>query len=99
METTSAIASNSPIKTPNSASANVKMSAFRGSLVSPYPLPNILGMILSLAMACIIRGAPNIPPKADERVAPQIPAITGHDQNAILLMKFTSLINVSRLTK
>ena len=98
MATIRAIMSRSPISIPASAIKNVRMSAFRGSFNSPTPLANILGVILSLAVACKILGAPNILQKAEERVAPQIPAITSSGMKEIFNSTFGSLTNKSVLT-
>ena len=51
----------------------VKKSAFLGSLLEPDSLAKILGVILSIDMACNILGPPKIPPKAEDKVAPQTP--------------------------
>ena len=71
-----AITFRSPMRIPACAIKNVSISALRGSLDVPNPLLKKNGDIRSLPKACMIRGAPKILPRADERVAPRIPAIT-----------------------
>ena len=76
MATNCAIIFNSPIKIPISAMKNVKNNAFLGSLFKPDSLAKNLGVILSKDMAWSILGPPKIPPKAEDKVAPQTPQRT-----------------------
>ncbi len=78
-----AITSKSPISMPTSANKKVRIKALRGSLLLPTPLAKNLWVTLSPDIACKIRGAPKMPPKADDKVAPQIPAMTRGDIQAI----------------
>ncbi|KAF5036711.1 hypothetical protein DSECCO2_572230 [anaerobic digester metagenome] len=94
MDTTRAITSSSPIRTPPAASMKVSMSALRGSLFFLVPLAKNGCPILSKAMACNIRGAPNILPKAEERVAPHMPATTKAGTSEILYSISLSLANI-----
>ena len=87
METTRAITSNSPIKIPASAIIKTINKAFTGSLLTPFPLLNIFGVTLSIDMACKILGPPKRPPKAEDKVAPQIPATTAGVKSAIFIKK------------
>ncbi len=84
MDTIRAITSNCPIRIPASAITNASNNAFLGSSVLPVPLAKILGAILSMAIACNIRGAPKMLPSADDKVAPQIPIITSAGTSDIL---------------
>ena len=61
------------------------INAFTGSLFSPFPFSNIFGVTLSLDMACKILGPPKIPPRAEDKVAPQIPATTAGANKAIFI--------------
>ena len=90
MATNSAITFNSPIKIPISAMKKVKNKAFLGSLFNPDSLAKNLGVILSKDMACSILGPPKIPPKADDKVAPQTPERTknGNAPNSIRTLLF-----------
>ena len=58
-----------------------------GSSFLPFPIPNNFGVTLSIDMACKILGPPSIPPNAEERVAPQIPATTAGAYRAIFIKK------------
>ena len=49
----------------------------------PHEIANILGVNLSLDIACRILGPPKIPPKAEDNVAPHIPATTNGENQAI----------------
>ncbi len=98
VDTTRAITFKSPIMIPAKAITNVSKSAFRGSFPAPTPLANTFGVILSIAVAWSILGAPNNPPKADERVAPHIPAITKGEYSDMFRSTEESLSRASRST-
>ena len=94
MDTILAITFNSPIKIPASAITKANKIAFLGSFATPCPLPKKEGTILSLAMACNILGAPRMLPRADDSVAPQMPATTSSGIQAVVKSTSESPINL-----
>ncbi len=90
--------SNSPIKIPACAITKTRKRAFTGSLFFPLPFPKNFGVILSNDIACKILGPPKIPPKAEDKVAPQIPATTAGAYKAIFIKILLSVFNTSEST-
>ena len=65
----------------------VKKTAFRGSLDLDFAAKiEWNGTVFCSAKACRTLGAPNILPRAEDNVAPMIPAMTAGPQNALSTM-------------
>ena len=72
----------------------VKSIALRGSPLFDFVIKKLEnGIVWFIASASIIRGAPTIPPRADENVAARIPSVTIKLQLAFSTIIISLLLN------